>query len=199
MNHDPIIDRELLSLWANQDASINKPSPDALRSTLDDSHRQEARRLTRLTIQESVPALAVALIFGWFGLTLDQRQWAAFLAAGLILAVGAFLFSFTVSQRASADSFGESVRSGLERSLVQLGNRSWLYRNVFWWYLAPIAVANALAAYALDAGARALVVAVPLYAIFLAALYVANRRIGRRYQAEYDRTAALRDELDRAA
>lgn len=197
MNHEPLIDQDLLALWGSQDTAITRPEPDAVRTTLDVSYRQEERRLTKLTVQEVLPSIGVAAVFAWFGLMTDQRQWAFFAAAFLALAVGGFLLAFTITQRASADGFGDSVRSQLERSLVQLGNRAWLYRNVAWWYLAPIGLSVTLVAYGMEVGGLALAIAGPLYAAFLATLFVTNRRIGQRYQAEYDRIETLRQELDR--
>ena len=196
MTNEPLLDPALLAAWTNQDNAIVAPSSADLHRALDHSHRTQVRQLQRLTVQEALPSAAVAAVFAGFGLLADQRQWAFFAAAVISLAVGLFLVGFTLNQRVVADGFGDSVRSQLERSLVQAGNLAWLYRTVPFWYLTPSALAVALVGYGLAATGIALVVFAAGYAAVLFALHRANRQVARRYQQEYDRLDGLRRDLD---
>lgn len=198
MNGEPLIDQDLLNLWHSQDNQITEPQPEAILLHLESSYKEEERRLKRVTVREVLPSVVVAGAFAWLGIGNDDRQWTFFLASLLTLGVGGFLLSFLISQRASAAGYSDSLRSQLERSLVQLSSRAWLYRNVLWWYLAPTAIAATLVIYGLEAGRVAFGAFVAIYGAFLGLLYVANRRIGARYQSEFERVAELREAMDLA-
>lgn len=194
-----VLPGDLDALWAAQDETVRIADEAELINSLRATHRRENKILGWLNIQEVVPALALAVFYLWLASDVDSRQWSLLAAAACALALGAFLVLSTVQQRVAERAFSTSMRGELQRSLSQAHHRAWLYRNIGWWYLAPIAIGLGLARYGVIGGRLEIgdVVFGPLFAAGLVGLWWFNRRIGRnRYEPEVDRYRGLLAELD---
>lgn len=196
---DPIV-----AAWADQgEAGAPRQLTSDLAALVDsvaEAHRKDQRRLFWVNVREFVPSLVVAGALG-FSVSGSARPLATLVAAALVLAVGCFLVVSSIRHQRADRRWGISVRDQLARRLAQVNHRAWLYRNVAWWYLLPIAVAIVLFQYGIGGDVRTgeglafFGFCIGLFAV----LYRMNRKIGRtRYEPEVERLESLLAELDRA-
>lgn len=172
-------DESLAELWGAQPVPP-MADEDAVVSSLRAAHRGEDRRMLWLNVQEGVPALLLFFFFGGAGLSMKSGNWAFLGAAVLCLGVGVFLVASTLFQRRREARFGETVREQLQRSLSQVRHREWLYRNIFAWYLLPIALGWGMMVYVMmlrDGPSLPEVGYIVLSLAFFAWVYWLNRRV----------------------
>ncbi len=188
---DPIV-----AAWANQDeAAIKLPhiDPEALAGSIAKAHRKDQLRLLWLNVQEFVPSVFVAIIFGT-AVPGSPRPVAVVLAAAIVLAVGLFLVVTSVRHHLADRRWDTSMRAQVARRLAQVNHRARLYRSILWWYELPLFVAILLFLYGI--GDLAASVESVFFWAFLAALfggiYVLNRWYGRtRFESEVERLETL--------
>lgn len=83
-----------------------------------------------------VGAAVVAAIY----FVVRAQDWTNYLLAFAAAGVGIYILVDRLRQRKNRPSQSESLKSFVERSLLQLRHQSWLLRNVLWWYLLPLMI-----------------------------------------------------------
>lgn len=191
--------------WAGQDetggGSLLSADLATLADTIDQAHRNDQRRLLWLNVQEVLPSLVGAYIFG-SAIPRAERPVAVGLAAAVALAVGGFLAVSSIRHHRADRRWDSSVRDQLARRLSQVRHRSWLYRRVAYWYLLPCAAGIVLFRYGIGGQFRAgnEVLYGGIGVALFAGLYLINRWIGRtRYDSEVERLESLLADMDGAA
>jgi len=89
--------------------------------------------------REIVVAMFLALYFTFRGL--GAHDWTLCLVGLSCLGVGLFMVVDRLLQRKRKPATDDSLKGCIETSLHQVNHQIWLLRNVFWWYLLPIALA----------------------------------------------------------
>ncbi|MGD0615579.1 MAG: hypothetical protein ABSA69_09090 [Verrucomicrobiota bacterium] len=70
-----------------------------------------------------------------------HQDWTDCLVAAACFGVGAFMVVDRLLQRRKHPAANDSIKGCIETSLHQVNHQIWLLKNVFWWYLLPIAAA----------------------------------------------------------
>lgn len=196
--HDPIA-----AIWATQEGEHDMELTtdfSELAISVGKAHRDEQLRLLRLNLREFLPPL---LLGGLCGLNVSDsaRPAATVFAAVLAALVSCFLLASSINHHREDQQWGLTIRDQLGQRSAQLKHRVWMYRNLGWWYFAPLATALALFIYGV--GDVPLGEALFIYGIMVAILAVvvwAGRRSGRkRYDDESDRIETLLEEFHRTA
>lgn len=129
----------LQSKWQSHDHDTRlNLDADLLLQEVRRKHRELASTLFRRDIVEVVAAVLVACVFGGFAVSLNE--WSLYLAALSGLFVGVFFVGDRWIQRRRHPVSGNSLQSCIQASLVQVNHQIWLLRNIFWWYLLPLAI-----------------------------------------------------------
>ena len=87
--------------------------------------------------------VGVAAVLTWFFLhwAIRDREWTLYLLSFSCLGVGLFMLVDRWLQRRKRPVTNDPLRSCIEASLLQVNHQIWLLKNVFWWYLLPLAAA----------------------------------------------------------
>ncbi|MDB6119791.1 MAG: hypothetical protein JWO08_3572 [Verrucomicrobiaceae bacterium] len=70
-----------------------------------------------------------------------HHDWSNFLVVAACAWVGAFMLIDRLAQRKKTPLNQDPLKACIEASHAQVSHQIWLLRNVFWWYLLPIAAA----------------------------------------------------------
>ncbi|MEM0968963.1 MAG: hypothetical protein AAGJ31_06415 [Verrucomicrobiota bacterium] len=103
------------------------------------NHRNMESLLLRRDFIEVTVALLLVPIWIWMGTSLDLL-WTWYLVIPGVLWVAGFLIVDRLKQRGNRPQPGDPLRDSIEQSLAQIRHQINLLRNVFWWYLFPIAL-----------------------------------------------------------
>ena len=90
-------------------------------------------------VREVGVALLLIAVWIYTGVR-NSSPWTWYLAIPGLIWIAAFLLASRVRQRRRPPASGQPLRQGLESSLAEVEHQIWLLRNVFWWYLLPIAL-----------------------------------------------------------
>jgi hypothetical protein len=86
--------------------------------------------------------VALLLLPVWIYLGIkDALPWSWYLAVPAMLWVAGYMLVDRMRHKRQLPQPGESLRQHVESSMAQIEHQIWLLRNVFWWYLLPLAVA----------------------------------------------------------
>jgi hypothetical protein len=120
----------------------------------------------------------------WIFLGIRQSSpWTWYLTVPALLWIAGYMLADRMRHKRQPAGTGEPLRQHVESSLAQVEHQIWLLRNVFWWYLLPLAL-SLLAfisqlAWQLRSGgwrtAFAVVGAVALIALVFAGIYWLNQ------------------------
>lgn len=91
-------------------------------------------------VREVGTALVLAGLSLYVGIGLSM-PWTWYLASLALVWIGGFMLTDRMRHKRRPPGPSEPLRPRLECSLAQVEHQIWLLRNVFWWYLLPIAVA----------------------------------------------------------
>ncbi|MFA5191370.1 MAG: hypothetical protein WC740_11625 [Verrucomicrobiia bacterium] len=87
-------------------------------------------------------ALLMVPIILWIGVR-DHLPWTFFLMIPAVLWIAGFMLTDRILQKRRQPQLDNPLRDCLERLLAQVEHQIGLLRNVFWWYLLPVAAAMA--------------------------------------------------------
>jgi phosphoglycerol transferase MdoB-like AlkP superfamily enzyme len=87
--------------------------------------------------------VGVAAFLTWLFLhwAIRDREWSLYLLSFSCFGVGLFMLVDRWLQRRKRPVTNDPLRSCIEASLLQVNHQTWLLKNVFWWYLLPLAAA----------------------------------------------------------
>jgi hypothetical protein len=87
--------------------------------------------------------VGVAAFLTWLFLhwAIRDREWSLYLLSFSCFGVGLFMLVDRWLQRRKRPVTNDPLRSCIEASLLQVHHQIWLLKNVFWWYLLPLAAA----------------------------------------------------------
>jgi hypothetical protein len=90
--------------------------------------------------------VGVAAFLTWLFLhwAIHDREWTLYLLSLSCFGVGLFMLVDRWLQRRKRPVTNDPLRSCIEASLLQVNHQIWLLKNVFWWYLLPLAAAIAI-------------------------------------------------------
>lgn len=84
-------------------------------------------------------SLLLVPIWIYLGQT-TSAPWTWYLTIPALLWVAGFMLVDRARQKRRSPGHDDSLREHLESSLAQIDHQIWLLKNVFWWYLLPIAL-----------------------------------------------------------
>jgi len=90
-------------------------------------------------VREVGVALVMVPVWVFLGVRL-HLPWAWYLTVPALVWIAGFMLVDRLRHKRQGPASGEALRQRLESSLAQVEHQIWLLRNVFWWYLLPIAV-----------------------------------------------------------
>lgn len=125
--------------WQNQNAgskiSINA---DLLLKEVRRNQQQLRTTILLRDLREVSAAFILTGIFIFFGLR--QQNWTDYLIALACFGIGVYMVVDRRFQRRKRPDLHDSLKGCVETSLAEVSHQIWLLKNVFWWYLLPIAV-----------------------------------------------------------
>ena len=83
--------------------------------------------------------LLMAPLWIYLGVKLSL-PWAWYLTVPALVWIAGFMLADRMRHKRQPPEPGEPLRQRVESSLAQVEHQIWLLRNVFWWYLLPIAL-----------------------------------------------------------
>jgi hypothetical protein len=89
-------------------------------------------------VREVVVALGLAVWFGWYGW--QHQVGIDYGVAAACVFVAAFLLVDRVVQHGKRPATNDSLKGWIGASLHEVDHQIWLLRNVWWWYLLPLAL-----------------------------------------------------------
>jgi hypothetical protein len=103
-------------------------------------HNQRSFKVTIFwrDFREVFVAAAMTVFFALQGL--NGRGWPWVFLGGTCLFVGGYILVDRFRRRGRAARFGDSLLGCVEASLEDVEHQIWLLKNVFWWYLLPLAI-----------------------------------------------------------
>lgn len=90
-------------------------------------------------VREVGTSLLMALLWIYLGVK-HSSLWTWYLAVPALLWIAGYMLADRILHKRKPPESGEPLRQHVETSLAQVEHQIWLLRNVFWWYLLPIAV-----------------------------------------------------------
>ena len=131
---------DMQKAWQSQDASAKVTiDADVLLKEVRRNEQQFRASIFWRDVREVGSAFLLALYFSQRGLR--HHEWTACLIGFACFGVGAFMVVDCWLQRRKQPATNDSLKACVEGSLVQVNHQIWLLKNVFWWYLLPIAAA----------------------------------------------------------
>jgi len=90
-------------------------------------------------VREVGTALLMVPLWFYLGVKLSL-PWTWYLTVPVLVWVAGFMLADRMRHKRQPPASGEPLRQRVESSLAQVEHQIWLLRNVFWWYLLPIAL-----------------------------------------------------------
>ena len=106
--------------------------------------QRNQRYFTAMIFWRDVREVGVSLLLVpvWVYLGVKSAlPWTWYLAAPALLWIAGFMLADRMRHKPQPTESGEPLRQRIEGGLSQVDHQIWLLRNVFWWYLLPLALA----------------------------------------------------------
>jgi hypothetical protein len=134
---------DLQKAWQSQDAGATVAiNPDVLLREVRRNQHQFRVTIFWRDVREVGVAYLLAAFFSYQGLR--HGDWTPILIGLACIGVGTFMLVDRVLQRRKQTTARDPLKRCIEASLKEVNHQIWLLKNVFWWYLAPIAAALAI-------------------------------------------------------
>ncbi|MBL8892442.1 MAG: hypothetical protein JNL67_20875 [Planctomycetaceae bacterium] len=134
---EPMSFDDLKSKWLAHDHGIPLDiNAELLLREVRRNHRALELQLWQRDFGEVVAAALITAVFATLAVSL--HEWSLLLCAAGSLVVGCFFVVDRWRQRLRRSSFGDSLISTIEASLLEVEHQIWLLRNILWWYLLPL-------------------------------------------------------------
>jgi Na+/proline symporter len=126
--------------WQSQNAGAKVTiDADVLLKEVRRNQRQFWATIFWRDVREVGACFLLTLYFSYRGLRHDD--WTDCLVGFACFGVGTFMVVDRVLQRRKQPASNDSLKTCVETSLLQVNHQIWLLKNIFWWYLLPIAAA----------------------------------------------------------
>jgi len=105
--------------------------------------RRNQRQFTATIFWRDVREVGTALLLVplWFYLGVKlSLPWTWYLTVPALVWIAGFMLADRMRHKRQPPASGEPLRQRVESSLAQVEHQIWLLRNVFWWYLLPLAL-----------------------------------------------------------
>jgi lipopolysaccharide export LptBFGC system permease protein LptF len=133
----------LQKAWQSQDASAKVTiNADALLKEVRRNQQQFRATIFWRDVREVGVAFLLAAFFSYRGLR--SGDWTHVLVGLACVGVGTFMLVDRLLQQRKQTTAKDPLKFCVEVSLNQVNHQIWLLKNVFWWYLLPIAAAVAI-------------------------------------------------------
>ena len=108
--------------------------------------RRNQRHFRARIFWRDVREVGLCGLMAWVFLhwAMRDRAWPLYLMVFACIAVGAFMVVDRLIQRKKQPAANDAIKACIEGSLLQVNHQIWLLRNVFWWYLLPLAMGLAI-------------------------------------------------------
>lgn len=134
---------ELKKLWKTQASAVRLTiDADVLLRQLDRNKTHFEAMIFWRDAREVGTALLMVPIILWIGVR-EHLPWTFFLMIPAVLWIAGFMLTDRMLQKRRQPQLDNPLRDCLERLLAQVEHQIGLLRNVFWWYLLPVAAAMA--------------------------------------------------------
>jgi hypothetical protein len=131
---------ELQKTWQSQDPGAKVTvNADALLNEVRRNQQHFRATIFWRDVREAGMAAVLAWLFLYWGIR--DRDWSMYLLSFACLGVGAFMLVDRWLQHGKRPITNDPLRTCIEASLLQVNHQIWLLKNVFWWYLLPLAAA----------------------------------------------------------
>ena len=90
-------------------------------------------------VREVGTAFLLVPLWFYMGVKLSL-PWTWYLTVPVLLWVAGFMLADRMRHKRQLPEPGEPLRQRVESSLAQVDHQIWLLRNIFWWYLLPLAL-----------------------------------------------------------
>ncbi len=130
---------DLQKAWQAQDANAKANiNTDALLKKI----RREKNQFWRTILRRDVQEVGVGAVLTWFFFHrgLRNHDWTDCLIGLACFWVAAFMVVDRLLQSRKKPVASDSLPACIEASLHEVNHQIWLLKNVFWWYLLPIAI-----------------------------------------------------------
>ena len=105
--------------------------------------RRNQRYFTAAIFWRDVREVGTSLLMGALLIYLGIKHsspWTWYLTAPALLWIAGYMLADRMRHKRQPPEPGEPLRQSVETSLAQIEHQIWLLRNVFWWYLLPMAL-----------------------------------------------------------
>ena len=134
---------DLQKAWLSQDTSAKVTiDADVLLKEVRRNQRRFRATIFWRDVREVGAAFLLTVFFCYHGLR--HGDWTDLLVGSACFGVGAFMLVDRLLQRRKQAAIMDPLKSCVEASLSQVNHQVWLLKNLFWWYLLPIAAALAV-------------------------------------------------------
>ena len=133
---------ELQEAWKSQDTRIAVETSLLLASMREKQERYK-RYIWLRDIREGWGSILAAVFFVCYAESdVESRLqlWPFYLAMAILFGIGVFRVIDTRRQNRKALRYEDSALSFVERSLLNINHRIWLLKNIFWWWILPVAI-----------------------------------------------------------
>lgn len=131
---------ELQKAWQSQDPGSKVTlNADLLLKEVRRNQQQFRATIFWRDVREVGVAFLLTFYFSYHGLR--HGDWTDGLVGFACFGVGTFMVVDRLLQRRKQPASSDSLKTCIEASLLQIKHQIWLLKNVFWWYLLPIAAA----------------------------------------------------------
>lgn len=90
-------------------------------------------------VREVGISLVMVLLWFYLGIWLSL-PWTWYLTVPALVWIAGYMLADRIRHKRQPPEPGEPLRDCVESSLAQVEHQIWLLRNVFWWYLLPLAL-----------------------------------------------------------
>jgi hypothetical protein len=129
---------DLQTTWQSQKEASVRIQPEMLLNELRRNQRNFKRTIFWRDFREVLVAAVMTVFFAYQGIS--GRGWPWVLLGATCLFVGGFILVDRFRRRGRAARLGDSLVGCVEASLEDVEHQMWLLKNVFWWYLLPLAI-----------------------------------------------------------
>jgi Na+/proline symporter len=131
---------DLQKAWQSQETGAKVTiNADVLLKVVRRNQRQFWATIFWRDVREVGVAVLLTLFFLYHGAR--HHDWTDYLLAFACFGVGGFFVVDRLLQRRMQPAAKDSLKACIGNSLHQVSHQIWLLKNVFWWYLLPLAAA----------------------------------------------------------